>query len=325
MFYIIDGIETLFYNSSALVILLAILVLLIIKKGLLVIRQSERVVVERLGRYHRTLMPGINFLIPIFDKARRIEWKEISPDGQSYYHTMTRIDMREMVYDFPRQNVITKDNVLIEINALLYFQINDPVKAVYEIVNLPEAIEKLTQTTLRNVIGDLDLDSTLTSRDTINDKLREILDLATDRWGVKVNRVELQDINPPADIRDAMEKQMRAERDKRAKMLEAEGEKRARILEAEGFREAEINRAEGHKQAAILRAEGEASALREIITALKDSGSDPVQYLVTLRYIDALQKMASSQGAKTVFMPYEASSVLGAVGSLKEMFKATEK
>ncbi len=310
---------TLFLGLSPLILLLAVLVVVMLKRGLVVIRQSERMVVERLGRYHRTLMPGINFLFPIIDKPRRIEWKDLDSNHIPYYHTKSRIDMRETVYDFPSQTVITKDNVLIEINALLYFQINDPVRAVYEIVNLPEAIEKLTQTTLRNVIGELDLDETLTSRDTINDRLREILDLATDRWGVKVNRVELQDITPPPDIRDAMEKQMRAERDKRAKMLEAEGEKRARILEAEGFREAEISRAEGSKQAAILKAEGEAEALQRIFAALKDSGSDPVQYMVALRYIGALQQMAEGQG--TVFVPYEATSVLSSLGAMKELFK----
>ncbi len=316
-----DLLGTLSMGLSPLILLLALLVALILKKGLVVIRQSERMVVERLGRYHRTLMPGINFLFPIIDRPRRIEWKELDEDHLAYYLTKSRIDMRETVYDFPRQNVITKDNVLIEINALLYFQINDPVKAVYEIVNLPEAIEKLTQTTLRNVIGELDLDGTLTSRDTINDRLRKILDQATDRWGVKVNRVELQDITPPPDIRDAMEKQMRAERDKRAKMLEAEGEKRARILEAEGFRESEISRAEGSKQAAILKAEGEAEALRQIFAALKDSGSDPVQYMVALRYINALQQMGEAPGGKTVFVPYEATSVLGSLGAMKELFK----
>lgn len=302
-------------------ILLVLFVFILLKKGFMIVSQSERIIIERLGRYHKTLQPGINFILPVIDKPRFVQWKYFDENHESYYTVISKIDMREMIYDFPRQNVITKDNVLIGINALLYFQINDPVKAVYEIVNLPEAIEKLTQTTLRNVIGDLDLDSTLTSRDTINDRLREILDLATDRWGVKVNRVELQDITPPEDIRDAMEKQMRAERDKRAKMLIAEGEKRARILEAEGYRESEISKAEGEKQAAILKAEGEAEALRQIMNALKENGGDPVQYFVTMRYIEAISKMGEGQNGKTVFMPYDASSLLGAVGTIKEMFK----
>src|SRR5690606_30679799 len=180
---------------------------------------------------------------------------------------VSRIEMRESVYDFPRQSVITKDNVITEINAMLYFQIVDPIKAVYEISNLPDAIEKLTQTTLRNVVGEMDLDETLSSRDTINSKLRAVLDQATDKWGVKVNRVELQDINPPVTIRDAMEKQMRAERDKRAKILEAEGTKAQLSLEAEGHKVAEINQAEGEKQAQILRAEGEAQARLKVAEA----------------------------------------------------------
>ena len=168
--------------------------------------------------------------------------------------------MRETVYDFPRQNVITKDNVMTEINALLYFQVMDPVKAIYEIENLPLAIEKLTQTTLRNVIGELDLDECLTSRDTINMKLRTILDEASHKWGVKVNRVELQDINPPRDIREAMEKQMRAERDRRAQIIDAEGSKRAAVLQAEGIQQAQITQAEGQKQSQVLEAEGDAQA-----------------------------------------------------------------
>lgn len=313
--------SSLFSSSFILSLLAVLLVVSLLKMGLIIVRQSERVVVERLGRYHRTLSPGVNFMIPIFDKPRRIEWKTLTAAQQAMYRLIDRIDIREAVYDFPRQTVITRDNVLIEINALLYFQINDPVKAVYEIVNLPDAIEKLTQTTLRNVIGELDLDETLTSRDTINDKLRVILDLATDRWGVKVNRVELQDINPPADIRAAMEKQMRAERDRRAAILGAEGEKQAKILEAEGERAAEISRAEGHKQAAILKAEGEAEALNQIIKAISGHGGDPVQYLVAIRYIEALRDMTTGDKTQTVYMPYEATSVLGSLGSIKKLFQ----
>lgn len=299
---------------------IAFIILLFFLSGLIVVKQSERVLIERLGKYRTTFGPGIHFRIPILDTMRSLEWKEFDEKNKSKYTRIKRIDMREKVYDFPRQGVITKDNVLISINALLYYQISDPVKAAYEIVNLPEAIEKLTQTTLRNVIGELDLDSTLTSRDTINSKLRDILDAATDRWGVKVNRVELQDIYPPENIRDAMEKQMRAERDKRAMILNAEGEKQARILEAEGFRDAQISRAEGEKTASILRAEGEAEALRTVISALRDDSGDPVQYLVAMRYIDALRNMGEGQNGKTVFVPYDAASVLSAVGSIKEMF-----
>ena len=200
---------------------IAVFVAAMILSGVKVVQQSETMVIERLGRYDRTLTSGINIIWPIIDKPREITWRVVITNYNGTkmptFRKKQRIDLRESVYDFPRQNVITKDNVVTEINALLYFQIIDPVKALYEIENLPMAIEMLTQTTLRNVIGELDLDQTLTSRDTINGRLRAILDDATDKWGVKVNRVELQDINPPKDIRDAMEKQMRAERDRRAK------------------------------------------------------------------------------------------------------------
>ena len=242
-----------------------------------------------------------------------------------------RIDLREIVYDFPRQNVITKDNATLEINALLYFQITDPVKAVYEIQNVPDAIEKLTQTTLRNVIGELDLDDTLTSRDTINTKLRGILDEATDKWGVRVNRVELQDIIPPPQIREDMEKQMRAERDRRAQILGAEGNKRSLVLNAEGERESAIAQAEGNRTATILRAEGEAKAkalfaeaeaeaIKSVVAAVGNSDNS-VQYLIAVRYIETLEKIAQSP-QKTVFLPFESAAVMGALGGLKELWKA---
>ena len=223
--------------------------------------------------------------------------------------------------------------MVIELNALLYFQITDPVKSVYEIANLPDAIEKLTQTTLRNVIGELDLDQTLSSRDTINSKLRAILDDATDKWGVKVNRVELQDIIPPPEIRDAMEKQMRAERDRRAAILEAEGLKQASILEAEGIRTSEINRAEGSKQAKILVAEGEANArikvaeaeaeaIKMITQAVSTSNGDPTNYLIAVRYIETLKEMVSGQNNKVVYLPYEATAILSSIGGIKDMLES---
>ncbi len=294
-------------------------------KGIKIIRQAETMVIERLGRYHKTLSSGINIIIPLFDRPRPIEWKYTfeGPNKKIIIRKVKtdRIDLRETVYDFPRQNVITRDNVVLEINALLYFQVIDPVKAVYEIASLPDAIEKLTQTTLRNVIGELDLDETLSSRDTINAKLRTILDEATDKWGVKVNRVELQDINPPREIKEAMEKQMRAERDKRAAILTAEGDKKARILEAEGIKEAQINKAEGERKAKILIAEGEAEAIRKITQALKETSADPVTYLIAVKYIEALKTMALEKDTKVVFMPFESSSLLGSLGSIKELFK----
>lgn len=314
--------------------LIALFVIIFAFMGFKIVQQSETMVVERLGRYSRTLSAGINIIWPIIDKPREIMWRYVREgmDGRNYVlkQSTSRIDLRESVYDFPKQNVITKDNVVTEINAILYFQITDPVRAIYEISNLPDAIEKLTQTTLRNVIGDMSLDDTLTSRDTINGKLRAVLDEATHKWGVKVNRVELQDINPPHDIRDAMEKQMRAERDKRAKILEAEGMKQSQILQSEGLKLAAINKAEGEKQSQILRAEGEAQAkirtaqgeaeaIEQITKAVSASKGDPINYLVAIRYIDTLKDMVTGKDNKVIYLPYEATGVLSSIGGIKEM------
>lgn len=325
--------------TPAIVILVFLLILTIVLMvaGLKLVRHAETMVIERLGRYHRTLKSGLNVIWPIIDRARAINWRYVntSVDGTKTFvidKVTPRLDLRETIYDFPKQNVITKDNVAIEINALVYFQVTDPMKAVYEIANLPDAIEKLTQTTLRNVIGELDLDETLVSRDTINKKLVSILDEATDKWGVKVNRVELQDIIPPDDIQQAMEKQMRAERDRRAVILNAEGTKKAQILEAEGIREAEINKAEGDRQAQVLRASGEAEALERIAQAereainrvkegLSDQSTDPSTYLIAMRYIETLKSLMEGQDNKTVYLPYEATGVLGSLGAVKDMFK----
>lgn len=318
-----------------ILILVALFVIIFATAGIRIVQQSQTMIIERLGKYHRILNSGFNIIIPIFDRPRQIIWRYSREDfdGRKIvtFKTKDRVDLRETVYDFPRQNVITRDNVGTEINALLYFQIMDPVKAIYEIENLPDAIEKLTQTTLRNVIGEMDLDDTLTSRDTINSKLRIILDDATNKWGVKVNRVELQDINPPRDIRDAMEKQMRAERDRRARILEAEGMKKAQILEAEGYKESQINKAEGEKKSAILQAEGaaearikvakaEAEAINKIKEAVASAG-DPIQYMVAIKYIDTLQNMVQGEDTKTVYMPYEATGVLSSIGGIKELLQ----
>lgn len=314
--------------------LIALFVVIFALMGFKIVQQSETMVIERLGKYSRTLSAGINIIWPVIDKPREIMWRYIKEgmEGRSYIikAATTRIDLRESVYDFPKQNVITKDNVVTEINAILYFQITDPVRAIYEISNLPDAIEKLTQTTLRNVIGDMNLDDTLTSRDTINGKLRAVLDEATHKWGVKVNRVELQDINPPHDIRDAMEKQMRAERDKRAKILEAEGQKQSQILQSEGMKLAAINKAEGEKQSQILRAEGEAQAkirtaegeaeaIQKITQAVASTKGDPINYLVAIRYIDTLKDMVTGKDNKVIYLPYEATGVLSSIGGIKEM------
>ena len=308
-----------------LYVLIAFVVIYILR-GIKIVSQSETMIVERLGKYNRTLNAGINVILPIIEQAK----ETIVRRQNGALSRTSRIDMREQVYDFDKQSVITKDNVMTEINALLYFQIVDPMKAVYEIQNLPVAIEKLTQTTLRNVVGEMELDETLTSRDTINSKLRNVLDDATNKWGVKVNRVELQDITPPESIRRTMELQMQAERNRRAEILKAEGEKQAQILNSEGEKQAEINAAEADKQANILKAEGEArakvlqaeaeaAAIRNIAEAVADRGADPVNYLLAVKYIETLKEVAGGQQNKTVYLPYEASNLLGSLGGIKEL------
>lgn len=296
-----------------------LLVIIFLAKSLKIIPQSSTMVIERLGKYSRTLPSGINIIIPILDKPRCVVWDLPSSAVQEKKHSAW-IDLREQIYDYPKQQVITKDNVNVEIDALLYFQIIDPEKAVYEISNLTRAIEMLTQTTLRNVLGKLELDESLTSRDTINSKLRDILDEATDKWGVKVNRVELKDITPPKSIQEEMEKQMKAERERRATILIAEGEKQAKILEAQGYQESQISRAEGEKQAAILKAQGEAEAIEKIKTAL-GSENDYTKYLLATKYIETLSQMVSGKDNKVVYMPYEATSILSSVGGIKDLFE----
>lgn len=305
-------------------IVIALFAIILISRSIIVVRQAEVVIVERLGKYNKTLQSGIHIIFPIFDKIRPIHWRYNRADYRGNVvvtqRQENRIDLRETVYDFPRQNVITSDNVSININALLYFQITDPYKSVYEIGNLPEAIEKLTQTSLRNVIGELTLDYTLTSRDIINAKLRDILDDATDKWGVKVNRVELQEILPPEEIRTAMEKEMRAERDKRAKILQADGEREYQIRVAEGEKQAKIARADGEAQAKLLVAEAERKSIQLIAESVKGSGTDPAQYLIALKYVTAFQEV-TKQGDKTVVVPYESSALLGSVKTLANIFQ----
>ena len=318
---------------------LIVLAIVIVAKGVIIVQQAEVVIVERLGKFDRVLESGFNFIIPIIEAPRAIDWKVTQRgfDGSTYsvIQKRTRIDLREAVYDFPRQNVITKDNASISINALLYFQIVDPKSAVYEIQNLPEAIEKLTQTNLRNLVGQLDLDESLVSRDKINHELRAILDDATNKWGVKVNRVELQDIIPPSDIQTAMEKQMKAERDRRAAILEAEGLKKSAVLKAEGEKEAAINRAEGEKQANILKAEGiaqarileadgEKEAIGRIINALADKGQ-PDKYLIAMKYLETMKTITSGQNNKVVYMPYEATGILSSVDGIKQMLDGSKQ
>ncbi len=305
-------------------VILVLFLLIVLSKATYIVKQSEVILIERLGKFQRILQSGIHFIVPFIDQPRKVLWtfaKEQPGTRRIYRYSqyVERVDLREAVYDFPKQNVITGDNVTIEINALLYYQITDPQRTVYEVANLPQAIEKLTQTTLRNIIGTLDLDQTLVSRDNINEKLREILDEATDKWGVKVNRVELQEINPPEDIRSAMEKQMRAERDKRALILEAEGKKQSAILKAEGVKMAQITEAQGQAEARLLTAQAESEAIEKIQKAVP--GADPLPYLIALNYIKALPEITKGKDNKLILMPYEASGVMGSLASIKEIFK----
>jgi len=322
------------YVSTIFIAIAFLFLLIFMYNSILLVKQAETIVIERFGQYRKVFGPGLHFITPFVDSPRSVLWTYVycAPNGHYYRVTRSlgRIDMREAVYDFPKQNVITKDNVTMEINALLYYQITDSKAAVYEVMNLPEAIEKLTQTTLRNVIGSLDLDESLTSRDQINEKLRIILDEATDKWGVKINRVELQEVNPPADIKIAMEKQMRAERDRRAIILEAEGKKRAAILEAEGHQQSKVLRAEGDARARVLNAEAEAEARVKIAQAEAISlekiqeaakSGDPMAYSIAMQYVKVLPQMMEGKDSKLIVVPYEATSMIGSLASIKSIFK----
>ena len=315
--------------------LVVLIVIIVVSAGVKIVPQSETRVVERLGRFHSVLSPGLNIIWPFIDKPKVVYTRRVEStvNGQNIVRitSSTAIDLREQVYDFPSQQVITKDNVTTEINALLYFQIVDAKKAVYEIDNLPNALEKLTQTSLRNVIGELELDQTLTSRDTINSRLQVILDDVTNKWGVKVNRVELKNITPPRSVREAMEKQMQAERNRRAEILNAEGQKTSVILLSEGDKQSQINQATAVKEAEILRAEGEArakvltaqaeaEAIMRVAEAIKSSNTDPATYMLAMKYIDTLREMTTGKDNKTVYIPYEASSVLSSIGAIKDIF-----
>jgi regulator of protease activity HflC (stomatin/prohibitin superfamily) len=313
--------------TTIIVIALVFFAIVLVAKSIKVVRQAEVMIVERLGRYKKTLTPGINIVMPIIEQTRPIAWMApitVSGRAANVARFNDRIDLRESVMDFPEQRVITRDNVVIQINGLLFSQITDPMRAAYEVSNLPMAIEKLAQTTLRNIIGEMDLDKALSNRDEINTKMRAVLDDASDKWGVKINRVELQDISPPPEIQVAMEKQMKAERDRRAVVLEAEGEKASRVLRAEGLRDAAVAEAEGERQRLILKATGEAGAIEKVAAALGATGTNPAQYLIAMEYLKMMKEIAMAEGGqKTVFMPYESANVLGALGGLKEMLNAT--
>ena len=314
---------------------IAAVLILALAKSIRIIGQAEVMVVERLGSFNRVARAGLNFLIPFVERAKTIDVRFFESDvtglKKIVASSTARIDLREQVLNFPSQPVITKDNVTIDIDAVMYYRVADPQKATYSVQNLPYALETLTRTTLRNIVGDIELDQTLASRDVINRKMREVIEEASIGWGVDVTRVELQSIEPPRDIQQSMELQMRAERERRAAVTNAEASKRAAILESEGQKEAQIRKAEGEKGAAILRAEGlatarlamadaEAEAVKRIAAALPPG--EAATYLLGLKYIEALPQIAQGKGT-TVFLPSEATGVLGAIGGIKELLRAS--
>jgi regulator of protease activity HflC (stomatin/prohibitin superfamily) len=272
----------------------AVIVLIVLARTVRIIPQARAAVVERLGRYSRTLSPGLALVVPFVDRIRPM------------------IDLREQVVSFPPQPVITEDNLVVSIDSVIYFQVTDPKSATYEIANYIQAIEQLTVTTLRNVIGGLALEKTLTSRDEINDRLRGVLDEATGKWGIRVNRVELKAIDPPASIQDSMEKQMRADREKRATILQAEGQKQSAILTAEGEKTAAILRAEGQRESAILNAEGQAKAIDTVFRAIHEGRPDP--QLLAYQYLQMLPQIAQGDSNKVWIIPSEFQQAIGKIG-----------
>jgi regulator of protease activity HflC (stomatin/prohibitin superfamily) len=305
---------------------IGIALLIIAAKTIKIVPQATVMLIERLGRFNRVAASGLNILWPFIDKPRAVYWTNTRGG-------VTSIDLREQYIDLPPQPVITRDNVTIHVDSVVYWQVTDPIKAVYEMNDLVGGLVQLTITGMRAVMGDMDLDHTLSQRDQINSKLRIILDEATDKWGVKVTRVDVKNINPPEDVRVTMEKQMTAERNRRALVLQAEGERQAAITRAEGEKQAAVTRSEGEKQSNILQAEGlaqarlrqaeaESQAIAQVAEAMKEHGN-PAQYLITTRYIESLRDMTKSNNAKVIFMPVETSSMLSAVGSIKEMFSET--
>ena len=299
----------------AFLLILLVIILIIAFKSIKVVRQSEVYIIERLGKFHKVADAGLTIIIPFVDHVRSV------------------VSLKQQTMDIPPQGVITKDNVTITIDTVVFYQVTDPAKAVYEIQSLKKGIEYLAITTIRDIVGKMDLDETFSSRDGINQKLRVILDEATDRWGCKIDRVEIKDITPPADIRDAMEKEMNAERNKRALILEseaqrqsaitiAEGKKQASILEAEADKEAKIRRAAGEAQAIKAVAEAKAKEIALVYDAIKKA--DPDEKLVQLKSLEALEKVADGEANK-VFIPFEATNALSSLGAMKEIVKDDKK
>lgn len=303
--------------GTIIALVIAGLFIIIVVSGVRIVPQAQVMMIERLGRFHRTAVSGLNFIIPFVDRGRRFF------SDQGFRST---IDLREQVMDFPPQPVITKDNVTLQVDSVIYFRITEPLKALYEVENLPIAIRQLAVTNMRNVMGELDLDQTLSSRETVNAKLQSVLDEATDVWGVKVTRVELKNINPPREIEVAMAKQMKAERERRAVVTEAEGEKSSAILRAEGLRDAAIAAAEGDRQKQILEASGQAEAIISVAKAEATAielrfaaihAGNASQEVIAIQYLDTLKEMSKGDANK-IFLPYEASGILAAVAGVAE-------
>ncbi|MEJ7618366.1 MAG: SPFH domain-containing protein [Pyrinomonadaceae bacterium] len=305
---------------------IAVALLIVAAKTIKIVPQATVLLIERLGSFNRVATNGLNIIVPFIDKPRGVFWTNVRPG-------LASIDLREQYIDLPPQPVITRDNVQIHVDSVVYWQVTDPIKAVYEINDLVGGLVQLTITGMRAVMGEMDLDHTLSSRDQINSKLRVILDEATDKWGVKVTRVDVKNINPPDDVRITMEKQMTAERNRRALVLQAEGDKQAAIMRAEGEKQAAVTRAEGEKESAVLAAEGaaqarlqaaaaESEAIGRIASAMAGHGN-PAQYLITARYIESLKEMTRGNNSKVIFMPVETSTLMSSVGALKEMFAET--
>jgi len=300
---------------------IALAVLITALKSFRVVGQASVMIIERLGKFHKIAGSGLNIILPFLDKPRSAYWSGIRPG-------LSTLDLREQLLEFPPQPVITRDNVTVNVDSVLYYQITDPIKSMYEVADLTGSIMQLTITSMRSIIGDLDLDHTFSSRDLINNKLRIVLDEATERWGVKVTRVDVKNIDPPEDVRMTMEKQMTAERNRRALVLQAEGDRQAAITRAEGEKQAAVTRAEGEKQSAILAAEGaaqarlrnaeaESEALNRIAQAIPNGNAE--QYLITVRYIESLRDMTRTNNSKVIFMPVETSAMLASVGAIKEV------
>lgn len=305
---------------------IAVALLVVAWKTVKIVPQSSVLLIERLGRFHRVAASGLNIIVPFFESPRAVYWSSVRPGT-------TSIDLREQFIDLPPQPVITRDNVTINVDSVVYWMITDPIKSVYEINDLVGSIVQLTITGMRSVMGELDLDHTLSNRDQISAKLRLILDEATDKWGVKVTRVDVKNINPPEDVRITMEKQMTAERNRRALILQAEGDKQAAITRAEGEKQASVTRSEGEKQSAILQAEGaaqarlkaataDAQAITQIAEAIGNR-EQTTQYLITSRYIESLRDMTKTNNSKVIFMPMETTAMLSSIGAIKEVLGAT--